>query len=94
MQFSTGVKVLRMIGRPHGASLYEIASTLDVSYRKARGIVKALGSEFDVYTLDCYAADPRDERYFLGYKNELEKCILSSGRRDCSDDFFDPDYLA
>ena len=93
MQFSTGIKVLRMIGRPHGASLYEIASALDVSYRKARGIVKALGCEFDVYTLDCYATDPRDERYFLGYEDKLESGILSCSRHDC-DDVFDPDYWA
>ncbi len=93
MQFSTGIKVLRMISRHNGASLYEIASELDVSYRKARGIVKALNSEFDVYSLDCNATDPRNERYFLGYEDKLECILLSCGLRDCDDDF-DPNYWA
>ncbi len=76
MSFETGITVLRMIGRPCGASLYEIATALDISYTKARNIMNALNKEFEISILDAQAINPRYERYFLGFNDNLGSQLL------------------
>ena len=77
MKFETGIKALKMIARPCGAAVYELAVALELSIKKTREVLMAINKEFDIYAVDSMSSNPRYERYFLGLREEYESQIIS-----------------
>ena len=71
MEFFTGWDAMKLMERPRGASLYEIADNLSISKRYAQEVVNTIGCVKEIYEKTGDYLYPRRKRFYLNAVDEF-----------------------